>query len=270
MLWLWKQLKTRVNYGPLLQEWMSANVNVSLGHTFLIWPFILIWNSPSRFSSSLSNVLMFCIGGEKDKTGQVSGLLWHKTRTTIVIKLSLETLTKPVNAQTSRLPPLQLSPGDRCRRVCVCVEGILSLLCKCLTIRVSVYRWQDESSNQYVCVCVTWCLFHTFKCNVKICVTSNLIYSILILLYLKWLYGSVQYLSVFFVAAVDLCDALLGAFRGGGGGEGLLHPTGTVPQTALDAEGLVQLVHLSANADGPSIFNKCYGRRSVRSHTNLH
>ncbi len=58
-----------------------------------------------------------------------------------------------------------------------------------------------------------------------------------------------RYLGVFLVATVDLCDALLGAFSGGRGGEGLLHPAGTFPQTALDAEGLVQLVHLEAHTE---------------------
>lgn len=64
-----------------------------------------------------------------------------------------------------------------------------------------------------------------------------------------------QYLSVLLIATVDLRDALLGAFSGGRGGEGLLHPAGTVPQTDLNAEGLIQLVHLKAHS--PSIFNTC-------------
>lgn len=61
------------------------------------------------------------------------------------------------------------------------------------------------------------------------------------------------YLSVFLVTAVDLRDAVFGGFSGGRGGEGLLHPAGTFPQTALDAEGLVQFVHLRTQS--PSIFN---------------
>lgn len=72
-----------------------------------------------------------------------------------------------------------------------------------------------------------------------------------------------QYLCVFLVAAVDLCDALLGAFSGGRGGEGLLHPAGSFPQTALDAEGLVQLVHLKAHT--PSL-NRCSTRTVVHSY----
>lgn len=56
----------------------------------------------------------------------------------------------------------------------------------------------------------------------------------------------VGYLCVLLVAAVDLGDALLGAFSGGRGGEGLLHPAGSFPQTALDAEGLIQLIYLRA------------------------
>lgn len=63
-----------------------------------------------------------------------------------------------------------------------------------------------------------------------------------------------KYLGVFLVAAVDLCDALLGAFGRRGRGERLLHPDGAVPQAALDAEGFVQLVHLT-NTHRPSVFN---------------
>ena len=55
------------------------------------------------------------------------------------------------------------------------------------------------------------------------------------------------YLRVLLVSAVDLADALLGGLGGGGGGEGLLHPAGAVPQSALDAERLVQLIHLGAH-----------------------
>lgn len=61
-----------------------------------------------------------------------------------------------------------------------------------------------------------------------------------------------QYLGVFLVTAVDLCDALLGAFGGRRRRESLLHPDGSFPETALDAEGFIQLVHLRENkhADG--------------------
>lgn len=54
------------------------------------------------------------------------------------------------------------------------------------------------------------------------------------------------HLGVFFVAPVDLGDAFLGGLGGGRAGEGLLHAAGSVPQATLDAEGLVQLVHLRA------------------------
>lgn len=60
---------------------------------------------------------------------------------------------------------------------------------------------------------------------------------------------SASYLGVLLVAAVDLCDALLGAFGGRGRGEGLLHPTGSLPQPTLDAKGFVQLVHLKVEAE---------------------
>ena len=57
------------------------------------------------------------------------------------------------------------------------------------------------------------------------------------------------YLSVFLVAAVDLCDALLGAFSGRRAGEGLLHPDGAFPQTALDTKGFIELIHLKAHKE---------------------
>lgn len=77
----------------------------------------------------------------------------------------------------------------------------------------------------------------------------------------KTLHGcneSQPYLGVFFVPTVDLGDALFGAFSGGRGGEGLLHPAGPVPQTALDTESLVELVHLSAQTERHStLTGKC-------------
>lgn len=59
--------------------------------------------------------------------------------------------------------------------------------------------------------------------------------------------NAVLYLCVLFVAAVDLCNALLGSFSRGRGGESLLHTNGTVPQSALDAKRLIKLVHLNEN-----------------------
>ena len=125
-----------------------------------------------------AHVLQKWEGG--DKNDQVRGLLWHKTRTTIVIKLTLETLAKPVNTQTSRLPPLQLSSREQVMTG-VCVERILSLLCKCLLL------FTDDRMKAVIsmCVCVTWCLIHTFICHAKTHVTSSLIYSTRISLYLK-------------------------------------------------------------------------------------
>lgn len=57
------------------------------------------------------------------------------------------------------------------------------------------------------------------------------------------------YLGVLLVAAVDLGDALLGAFGGRRRGEGLLHPAGSLPQPTLDAKGFVQLVHLEVERE---------------------
>ena len=52
------------------------------------------------------------------------------------------------------------------------------------------------------------------------------------------------YLCVLLVSAVDLGYALARALGGGRGREGLLHPTCSISQFPLDAEGLVQLIHL--------------------------
>ena len=95
--------------------------------------------------------------GGGDKNDQVRGLLWHKTRTTIVIKLTLETLAKPVNTQTSRLPPLQLSSREQVTTG-VCVERILSLLCKCLLL------FTDDRMKAVIsmCVCVCDLMFNSY------------------------------------------------------------------------------------------------------------
>lgn len=50
---------------------------------------------------------------------------------------------------------------------------------------------------------------------------------------------SSEYLGVFLVPTINLRDTLFGAFGGGRGRKGLLHPDSTLSETALDAEGLV-------------------------------
>lgn len=60
----------KLKYGALTEiRWICQ-----LWKTF-ISPFILIWNSPSKFSSSLSNVLMFC-RREREKERERNGERW--------------------------------------------------------------------------------------------------------------------------------------------------------------------------------------------------
>ena len=59
-----------------------------------------------------AHVLQKWEGG--DKNDQVRGLLWHKTRTTIVIKLTLETLAKPVKPSASSSAKLPGTGDDGC------------------------------------------------------------------------------------------------------------------------------------------------------------
>lgn len=54
-----------------------------------VLPFILMWNSPSRFSSSLSNVLMFW-KTRKDKTITQTALCLSTTTTTVIKVLSTD------------------------------------------------------------------------------------------------------------------------------------------------------------------------------------
>lgn len=100
--------------------------HVSLRDTFL--SHLSFWYETPRAGSPIRSRMCSCSG----ETGEIwhdyiNSTLSHKTATTIAIKLSRQTLTKPVNAELQTRqngcskPSGQVTTGDnRCVCVCVC------------------------------------------------------------------------------------------------------------------------------------------------------